>query len=963
MASVKSLGLHQPAGLQQAIDEQLLPADPKPSSYAWSVITDKTVGPQTEDELLTTKDSVIWCRGGIFRKTYRFDLEKEPVNQALLAYFPTSQDDRKDQSRPINDDTVASSGLEKALVVFLKTQAHIYFLSGTNHVVHMPFEVESAFAGPFGVIIQRRQKTESVAPVSLRFPRVPPNSFVSSQPTAVDSFQQSAFSTEGLGNPRSLYLGTSLTMENMWEAPLERTESHWPRLVSLVDPLQDIGLVVVGGDAHAARVPRNPALKKPAFLDSAEEMLHLEQVQICGMATQKSHDPVVLAVTMNRVASNYTIWRVTYMNHDDPFIGRHKSSKTKASRRRSSMPPAYTNGASTPVPPNFRESLGATLPGKRTRKSEKIEKPIDLVSSLEQHDPQGPSALRRSSRRVSSMLARADLSASQERAAFSEQTDASGPAVSRRHESLGSQHARMSSNYNAIHPSLGSLLEAPLEFGLNEGLDNMGLDDHDFDGLQHDVLFTRIHSEPMNSSNVRYSTSGQPAQNKSRVFFVAAPQFATEEYQRSQLLVGIQDPIEKRLQLLTLHVKLQQKLDATPKIGSREPEGETTVSISPGEVRNAQNVVDSCELVDGDQSAVLVLSESMTGFHELSTQAPWSEMSKISLSYLVADHTRSLQYRGRAIDRDVRQKKIELFDLSLGSIVGIRHPRGRGTVDIVDAEGRLHQLRIRLQPINPQVSRVLGVCKSILSDSAGHRMHAGWLHAMQWLQSEAESVLDNEWSAMAIVLFATFLNLGQVEPAGLPSTRLTIRKRRPPSGSFGSIRDSDDWRALEVGETKHSLGYPAWMMSGGWQWALDDGAQETLTSHGDQNASDSFTPKHVALTKEFMNSSLGEAAFGPAGYMPTALAKGTERRQKMAVDIFMGLYLLLEEEKLDVMTPEHTSSGRADLRVLLCQVARWLRWHNFAEVLNLGIQEDLDNQHNAGTWTLQNETWMPLTMR
>ena len=35
MASVESLGLHQPTGLQQAIQEGLLPPNPPPESYTW----------------------------------------------------------------------------------------------------------------------------------------------------------------------------------------------------------------------------------------------------------------------------------------------------------------------------------------------------------------------------------------------------------------------------------------------------------------------------------------------------------------------------------------------------------------------------------------------------------------------------------------------------------------------------------------------------------------------------------------------------------------------------------------------------------------------------------------------------------------------------------------------------------------------------------------------------------------
>ena len=73
-----------------------------------------------------------------------------------------------------------------------------------------------------------------------------------------------------------------------------------------------------------------------------------------------------------------------------------------------------------------------------------------------------------------------------------------------------------------------------------------------------------------------------------------------------------------------------------------------------------------------------------------------------------------------------------------------------------------------------------------------------------------------------------------------------------------------------------------------------------------------------------------------------------ESRRKVAVDVFMGLHLLLEEEKLDIMTPELSSPGRADLRVVICQIARWLKWHAFSSIYELGIQEDIDPRHDSG---------------
>lgn len=958
MATVQSLGLHQPAGLRHAVDEQILPPDPPASSYAWDIFNDDRDGAQIEDELLTTDKCVVWCRGGVFRKTFKFDLEKESITQALLTYFPASEDeDSNGKTSGAGDDRFTA--LEKGLVVFLKTQAHIYMLSGTSHVVHMPFEVESACAAPVGVLIQTKQKAENMAPIALKFPRVPPNSFVSSQLTAFNGSQQTHFSVEGLGKPKALPVGLHMTLENMWDAPMEQPESHWPRLVALTDPLLDIGLVVTDSEKlTSTRGSKNKSSKKHGFLDSSEEILYIEKVVIPGTSPEQPHEPLILGVTINREANAYTIWRLTYLDHEDHFIKRHQTSSTKTSRRRSSMQPGFASGASTPVQANHRDSFGASLPGKRPRKSEKVEKPLDLVSSLEKQDIESTNVGRRSSRRLSSMLARADLSASYDRAVFPDQASIIGGVSSKRHDSLGN-HGRTSSSFiHQAHHSLGSLLEAPLDTMLGEHIHNIRLDDREFDGLQHEILFNKIHVISIDSSNVRYSAAAGIARGQAKVFVLAAPPFATNDYQTGQLLIGIQEVVEKRLQLVTFSLKLQQKPDAVASAGRRESSSVTTVSVLPGELRRAQNVVDSCKIFDGGQSAILVLSESMDGRHELSTQAPWSEMTKLSLSLLFVDDTKSLQFRGRPVDRDINQRKSEIIDLTNGSIVGVCHSRHRGVVDVVDTQGRLHQLKIQLQPACGPVSDILNICRSVLADSLGERIHTGWLHAMQWLYSQGKADANVEWSALTILLLSLFLNLDRPELRNTPSERLPVRKRRLPSGSFASIRDSDDWKALEMGEAANSLGCPPWMMNRGWQWVLDDDAEDTSSQSGAQGLGTKFISRHVVLAKEYMGSSLGMNALGPTGYLPTSLGRSSDYKQKAAVDIFMALHLLSEEQKLNIMSAEYSPSGRADFRVILCQIARWLKWQNFSSLYELGIQEDLDSRHDQGEISLIPLCWL-----
>lgn len=961
MASVTSLGVHQPTGLAYAIEEQILPSDPSPSSYTWEI--DVGVGVDVdgrneevyEDELLTTKTCVIWSRGGVFRKAFKFDLEKEPITQALLTYFPTSDEnsinspntrdashDRKNGMDGKNTEVPSDRHLlSRALVVFLKTQAHIYFLSGTNHIVHMPFEVEAACAAPCGVLIQRKSKMDNMSAVSLKFPRVPPNSFVLSQPSLFSQpgSQIGTFSTEGLGKPRTLPLRLTSTLENMWQAPLESTDSHWPRIVCLTDPLLELGLVVTQPDKPNVAGRRKSSARSP-FLDPAEEILHIESIKLPPRSTKGEEDGLILAVTVNRETSMYSVWRMAYLPREDIFTARQKDAKRRAARRRSSMPPGLASGA--PTQPSFRESFGAPLPGKRQRKNDKADKPLDTaLSSL---DPEkGGEVTRRQSRRVSSLLARADLSASQDRSTFVDQ-----PAISahgRRVDSQSSQRGRPSGGYGgnfggAFNHSLNSLAEAPVDTLLGElraggdfeGFHSMDLDDHDFDGLAHEILLTKIHSVAMDNTNVRYSMSNKPAREQCKVFVMLGGPCATDEQGRSQLLVGIQDPLDKRLQLLTFTVETSKQGDPPARPSTRKAKPDR-LAVSWGELRRAQSVVDSCKIVDGNGSMILILSEDKSGQRELSLQAPWSPLTTIVLPLLFNDNIDSLDYSGRHVNKEAKSRRSIGVGIPGAQIKALLHPKTGGVVDVLDREERSHRIRIQLRPKSLQAKMVLDVCRSILPAAFGEKMVAGWWHVMQWRKGAEPPATSLEWSSIVILLFASFLSLGDPQklvPVAnpVPDTTLTT--------------PSSNWAAMQVHETPNSAASPVWVRTKGWQWALDEGLLEPRVTPGDPSVSGSdFISVHVKLAQQFLASPPGQSALGLQGTLATAAGRSPGEQRSAAWSIMLALHLHLEEQKLNIMSSEDLSPGQPDLRTILSQIARWLGWREYAALYDLGLQAEL----------------------
>ncbi|KAK7753388.1 Anaphase-promoting complex subunit 1 [Diatrype stigma] len=942
MASVTSLGLHQPTALEYAIQEQILPENPSSSLYTWEIVVNHEPGNEGEDELLVTKDTVIWSRGCIFRKSFGFKLEKEPITQALLTYFPNSEQDAKSPFDGIAPEPAETPRpLAKALVVFLKTQAHIYFLEGTSHVVHIPFEVESACAAPQGVIIQRKQSSDISLAASLKFPKVPPNSFISNQisPASIRASQQMPFTTETLGKPKALPLRLSTNIDNVWDVPTAKNDSHWPRLVSMTDPLLEIGLVVTKPDASTRRKGFKGSSRPPHVLDRAEEILHIEEIPQPTLSSKPENSKLTLAITLNRETSMYTVWRFSFIRHEDPFLAGRKKTRRKSDRRRSSMQPGLPSGATSPIQTNFKESFGATLPGKRSRKSEKVNKTDRALENLESSlgIDRDSGLNRRSSRRVSSMLARADLSASQDRTNFVDQSQTSEHPTTRRHTSHNSQRNRnsgvsFSGNHGHHGGSLVTFLEAPVDNLLEElraggdfeGFHNMGLDDHDFDGLAQEVMFTKVHSVSVDNSNVRYSLSKQPARKQCKVFCLAGPPSPADGQVRWQVLIGVQDLMEKRLQLLILHVQ------------SSIADGKT--SVNAGKLTKAQNVIDSCKVVDGGVSKLLVLSESHEGQRALSVQAPWSDWKTVTLpSKLSLANLRSLDYRGSLVNREIGIRRA--VTPVVGEIAGIRHPKLRGVVDILDEDtNQLHQIRIQLEPTSAQVAKVLSILRAALPSAFGENLLVIWWNILEWLRSNDVDCADTEWSAVVILIMLVYLVLGVVHTSPLEPSSNHRRTRSFLRSSSGTQVDLSDWEAMNFYEAPNSSTHPAWAEGTAWQWMLEEDETSLTMFHPSSNREGSeFLVSHVKHALSCLHSAHGEQI---AVHLPTAPNQDVSTRTQHAQDVFTALHLLLEELKLDTSSSQASSPGPANLRAVLLQIAQWMKWGSWLALYELEMPID-----------------------
>lgn len=644
--------------------------------------------------------------------------------------------------------------------------------------------------------------------------------------------------------------------------------------------------------------------------------------------------------------------------------------------------PGSTNGATTPVhstQQTFKESFTGNGPGivnKKTRQDDTKEKAVDFVASLDP-DYDGGTLPRRKSRRVSSMLARSDLSATHERSAFFDLASGHTNATARRTESLGGLHGRNSIGSHvgmngqtfiqapAFNQSLNSFLEAPVDELLDElraggdfeGFHNMGLDDEEFDSLRQEIVLTKVCVVPAEHSNVRYSSQHLPASTQSKVFTLTAPPSAADEQKGNSVVICILDADEKKLLVLTLYTKTHKadiNLNGDHAAESDSEKDLTVVSL--GSIMRANGVIDACRLDDGQVSRILVLTETPDGYGELSLQAPWSVLMKVPLPAKFAiSNVRNLGH-----DATPRAKREGGFKrvLSQGprSLNGLRNSKPQGVVDLIDDSGKMHQLQILLEARNPHVRNILEVCRSVVPGGAGGEgVLVGWWSVMQWFRLESIEVVDVEWSALVITLFSMVLGVNKTVK---PTQKPTHTKRKSRAGhlrsSSGAQSDLEDWEIMFKQETSNGNPLPSWAESSAWKWLEEENdliprsknkdSASLFTSQVRDNTS--FLRAHVKLAKDFANTHFGYEAI--SGCLPSCGDRPFEARVSALADIFIGLHLLHEEEKLNTMASDSFVSGVSTLTPILAQMATWLGWKNWIEAYEVEEASLIDVVYETG---------------
>ncbi|KAL4816171.1 negative regulator of mitosis [Aspergillus spinulosporus] len=992
MSTVRSLGLHDSSAIPFLIAEDLLPPEPSEELYSWTTSIDLGPNGLVEDELVWTKSCVVWSRAGVIKRVFRLDFEKEDIKHALLTNFAvnkakrtsdisslavpqTSSQQSKRPSELDSSDGIESRGKStskhslRAVVVVLKTQAHIFFLEGNSHVVPLPFEVDSVFATPRGLLFQRKVADENN---TTSYPMAPPNSFMSFS----QDFCASQFLDYTSGKAQRPSLSTIPTQSPGWKSRTNK-RADLPRM----------GLVVTN---QASRWLHTSLSSRPSgfdVLDPADEIVYVSpRDELAGTSRADPKNPLILVLTVNTTTGLYTLWTARYRDNETiPSHGKKKRRDTGGTRsKRRSSHFGMATGTTTPGarPSAGRESFGprgdnwnasVMSHSQYSTEGRPDDDEDDFASKLGQ-DFGEIGVPSKTSRRVSSMLARADLATSQDRITFSDL--ATGSQSSTIHpgglrQSIGAGSTRGSFGFNprsSLPPGAGSIYSTTSSFvdppvdklleelnneSLFEGMENMDLKESTA-GLPEEVFLSKVESFSSKFSGSFLAPSKMKSSKKLKVVTLCPTDYASSHVGEStSMALYLVDQEAKSLTVVNIRAESVKK-PAKDGVFSKRSKNkattdERTLLVQASSIQHVSGTLDVCKVVDGGLSRIITLSVNDVGATVLHLQMPWNDPIIIDLPPKFMLHEMDVLSSIMTVNpsREGSVNRV-MTDFSM-TMTGLDHPAVDGKFDVIDSAKRRHKLQLCMEPTNALVRRAFGVCRFALCgyfpDKVADGLLMGWWKTLKWLQERETGENDLEWTALVVTLFAQAIPFIEGDQSG-GTTRLTRRKRGLLRSSSGSYVDTDSWESMLDQESGSAGVVASWMNTTSWGWVVEQDAEdESTASYGKRLHKEPFSSSRstcrkntyllrcAALTREFLRTPEGMAAIGGDGHLRKALANSEHSIHTPICTILVALHLLREEQKLSACDEEQSHKSLGLLAPVLAQLGGWLGWPswNWAE--------------------------------
>ncbi|KAF2623369.1 hypothetical protein BU25DRAFT_400779 [Macroventuria anomochaeta] len=1034
MASLRSIGVHKPAALQYLVTESILNEDCTEGDYVWDTYPDESPEGPT-DEVVTTEYHVVWSRGGIVRKAFNFEIEKEKVIQALLTWFPLEEPSGAtthglgrgveysghEQSKafltqgtqPATDPNAAADDAAnvvetraRALVVFLRSQAHVFFLSGTTHIVNLPFEVDRAFPAARGLVVQRKIAPLIHAPSSPQVPMAPPNSFLTNNQSflsqtlsqsSTQAHRRNNSSVATIRGNKAQQNGSAVFLDNLIKSAAAPNTEGLPRLFSFTDPLSELGLVVnvlVGGERSSMLLKNGEENRRLEAIDKAEEIIYVSPQNEVMFDRSGSDKPLLLVVTANYETNLFTIWWAAYLEPRSISASRkqHAPVPLSKSRRRSSHGATSTGtGATTPAirgGDRLRESFGGAPRSKppvpsfrdvsQTR-GRLTDQAVDDALASQLNPDFNIDRLPKESRRVSSLLSRAELSTSFDKSAFQDlathrtsiggsfgasqrsrrslghdRTSFGGYSQSRNRASTpGSIASRMSFGGADVDDNCDDTMEES-QYDLMEEYDEVdnlfsppeaGAESQPTDGLRKELVMEAVGEIPATQylKPGVFALSDSTASERPKVLTLNAPFNSATLHERKIYVYishpSISAPLEceiavtrKRLKVSASTLRLQPSSDVNryacwPKLVA---------------IKQLTDATDFVKVRAGHVERLALLNSSTPASAYLSLTAGWGTHlpANIDLGPLkLFDPYAILEDGQRAsagFKRTITPKR---------PLQQLMSPGREGQVDVVDADGWRHRMEIGLAPVDRSVREYFRVLTTILPNYAGDFLLQIWWNIRKTLPNGTMNSMNGDWVAFVSTVFTLVVPFLDDKLKKANSRTKSHQRRssgRPSSQAKpDEVIDDDDsaWR-LMCDRQSSRLHSKSWASSP-WGWALHSDSAATLMAPPSKRTSGHRTVPVVQqlrtkqnlisdcihLARQFCQTPVGKAANDHWEDMSPS-AKQDLRISSLS-EILVSLHLYCEELKLDIFSQDVSDSQAGDLAPVLAQLGHWLRWEGW----------------------------------
>jgi anaphase-promoting complex subunit 1 len=774
-------------------------------------------------------------------------------------------------------------GMARALVVFLKTRAFAYFLSGTMHVVFLPFEIQHAVPAARGLILERK----------INIPPPPPS-----------------FTT---GNSYSL------------RPPVNTKDA--PRLFTLMDPLSEVGLVTT--------TVNTPSTENLLFISPSSELVSAsgQDDPSRGWSTSKTAE-VLFAVTYNAEKFQFTVWQVRYTHREPSMVATQRApsvSGSMSARRRSSFGPG--TGATTPVAGGGPGSIvsSGTLVGRPSRDSLNANDASSLNVLGEDFQTTG----RRSSRRISSMMARADLSGNHE--------------ASHRFSDVSTS---LGASFNAPPPPPQNTMivdDEPVDDLLEElNMGSLGMEDmgaYVGEGLNHELVMHKIESFP-----ARLSDNIIPRENSAaRVFTLRGPSsmsaatLTQKEPPGQTVVMYIMNRNEATLLQLTFQIQVHSAIPKGYPRRSSTKYGPVAMGYTPAliDIQKRDDVLDAIKIQDGGLEKVLILTDDS----KFLLYAPRGPVMDIILPPTMA------RWNPNVIGEDGsrRGSRKKEFARTLSTTPDryqmLQYSEPGGRVSVIDGEFVSHRINIMMAPREVATKSCLETLRVVMGAEFGAHVGEGlwsaWMTVAKWLQSDSEPEAAlahshdskgmspaDEWEAFVVTLFILAVPM-------LPEPKPQARRKSAFVRSVSMVAERE-WEDLATHEGDWGSA-PEYLRDPAWQWMLDEQEEKaakhqqtlprgkgTLNLSSDGRLQNKFITDCVSHARKLMKSPTGDYI------QHDCFGKGpnVEHLQKTALAFsLVALQILREEWKLDIAME---GPGRR-LCPVLRQMAWWLRWTTWSD--------------------------------